>query len=311
MRILPPLNSIKAFEASARLGSFVDAAEELGVTSAAVSLQVKKAEEYFGKQLFMRQNNAIILTDAGHMLFQPVSQSLSNLSELTELMLENEVTAQFTVSTIQSISDKWVAPALAMSRIKYPDLGIKLVIEDDPVDLMHHRVDVRLTYGGQHYPKSDTKIIATDRVMPMTSPVFSKAHNNTIENVDDRELIHIDWGSAYASYPSWASWFGSAGMARVPDLRKGIRVAGTAVAAALAEQRGGVVLAPVGLTTKQIATGALVAMHTTSQALPFDFIAIQNPRIIEAGGSPLRVQFLGVFLDALIQVATSSLSNDA
>ena len=306
MRSLPPLNPIKAFEASARLGSFVDAADELGVSSAAVSLQVKKAEEFFGKLLFVRQNNSIILTDAGHMLFLPVSKSLSELARATEVLMENEVKAQFVVSTIQSIADTWVAPALAALRQKFPSVGIQILLEDDPVDLIQNRVDVRLTYGGQHYAKNDSVIIATDRVLPYCTPRFAEEHQSSIENVADGFLIHINWGPTYSSYPSWSSWFEAARIARIPDLRKGIVVAGTAVAATIAENSGGVVLIPEGLAIKQVRSDALVPIHKTHLRLPFDFNAVQNPKIETYGGPGSRKQLITEFLQEINSAAIKS-----
>ena len=74
---LPPLNALRAFEAAGRTGSFSDAASELGVSSAAVSQQVRKLEAYLGRNLFFRNNNPIQLTVAGRDLYQNAAVALA------------------------------------------------------------------------------------------------------------------------------------------------------------------------------------------------------------------------------------------
>ena len=83
MSKLPPLNSVKAFEAAARLGSFSSAGTELGVTPVAIDQQVRNLESYFGKQLFSRHGNRIALTDAGQSIYPQTSRALEELSAMT------------------------------------------------------------------------------------------------------------------------------------------------------------------------------------------------------------------------------------
>ena len=98
MRKLPPLNSVKAFEAAARLGSFVLAAAELGVTSVAISQQVRNLEFYFGKQLFTRNGNRLALTDAGQSIYPQTSRALGELSAMTLRIQEADMQALLAVS---------------------------------------------------------------------------------------------------------------------------------------------------------------------------------------------------------------------
>ncbi|WP_420587306.1 LysR family transcriptional regulator [Ruegeria sp.] len=130
---LPPLNAIKAFEATARCGGFTAASTELGVTSAAVSLQVAKAESYMGKKLFLRGNNNLTLTDAGQMLYPQVAQALTQLSEITERFLEQEMRSHLVISTIQSLSERWVIPAAARFRQAHPQIGLSIQMDPGSV----------------------------------------------------------------------------------------------------------------------------------------------------------------------------------
>ncbi|WP_352580759.1 LysR family transcriptional regulator [Mesorhizobium sp. M0088] len=88
MERLPPLNAIKAFEVAARAGSFTLAASELGVSSAAVSQQIRNLENWFGKQLFVRTGNRIALTDAGHAIYPQTAKALGDIAAIGQRMLE-------------------------------------------------------------------------------------------------------------------------------------------------------------------------------------------------------------------------------
>ncbi|MDZ4393017.1 LysR family transcriptional regulator, partial [Cypionkella sp.] len=171
---LPPLNAIKAFEATVRYGGFTAAAIELGVSSAAISLQVRKAEDFLGKQLFIRGNNSLSLTDAGHLLYPHVAQSLSGLASITEQFLEHEARSQLVISTLQSLADKWVAPTVARFRQTNPDIGIAVLIQNDPVDFARGRIDLRLTYGNQRYLGMKIIPVFRETVSPLCAPAFAK-----------------------------------------------------------------------------------------------------------------------------------------
>lgn len=296
---LPPLNSIKAFEATARLGGFSSAALELNVSAAAVSQQVRNAEDFFGKQLFSRTNNSIALTDAGRTLYPEAAKALNSLAAITGQLLENEARSRFVVSTIQALAERWVAPAIAAVREAHPDVGIELLIQDDPVDFALHRIDVRLTYGNQFYPQMQGVPVCQDRVLPLCSPRFAATYEHDISNVPDSDLIHIDWGEAYASYPTWAGWFRKAGFAHYPDIEQGIRVAGAAVGTALAERGTGIVLASEVLTQAQIRTGTLIPLHTGSLPLVYAFHAIVRGPAVTGGPPPHNQPYIDTLLQAL------------
>jgi LysR family transcriptional regulator, glycine cleavage system transcriptional activator len=98
MKKLPPLNAIKAFEAAARSGSFTQAADELGVSSAAVSQQVRNLETWFGKPLFIRNGNRITMTDAGHEIYPQTSRALDDIASVAGRVLEGEVRPRLVVA---------------------------------------------------------------------------------------------------------------------------------------------------------------------------------------------------------------------
>lgn len=284
---LPPLNAVRAFEATARCGGFTAAATELGVTSAAVSLQVAKAETFLGKKLFLRGNNSLTLTDAGRMLYPQVAQSLSQLSEVTEQFLEQDMRSRLTVSTVQSLAERWVAPAVAQFCKNHPSIGVSLQIDADPFDMRRSPVDLRLSFHAHHDQGLVVRQLLRDSVAPVCAPGFAES----VSEVKDAQLIHVDWGASYTSYPTWASWFRHFNIARYPDTSKGIRVAGTGVGIEMAAQGVGLLLAPLHLARSELSNGRLVRLETDQIDLPFGYYATQMSLRTKQG-----------YIDALLQI---------
>lgn len=273
---LPPLNSLKAFEATVRLGGFTAAASELGVSPAAVSLQVKKAEEYLGKTLFLRTHNSLLLTDAGRSYYPAISEALMGISTVTDQLLETEARSRIVISTIQSLAEKWVAPAVVRFRQAHPETGVELRIETDPVDLRRRQVDIRITYESHLYPQHQSVPIFRDTAHPFCTRAFHDQHigETGLEALPDNLLIHTDWGEHYASHPTWAGWFRMAGMPRNPDLRSGLRVGGAAVAHALAAQGAGIALIPKMLTDANPDADGYPFPARQGLPLPYSYFAI-------------------------------------
>ncbi len=275
---LPPLNPLKAFEATVRLGGFTAAATELGVSPPAVSMQVRKAEEYYGKRLFLRSHNALHLTDAGRQLYPSVSKALIELSVISDHLLENEARSSLVISTIQSLAVQWVAPAIAKFRELFPDVSIELRIEADPIDLERAQVDIRLTNESHLYPHNTTTLLFDDTVYPVCSHRFAKRHlaQTGFQSLPESSLIHTDWGESYASFPTWAAWFRAAGIIKTPDIRKGLRVGGTAVAAELALNNAGIALIPKRLFHGLHMRDGVVFPSEIGLALPYSFFAVTS-----------------------------------
>jgi LysR family glycine cleavage system transcriptional activator len=111
-RTLPPLNALKAFEAAARHGSFVKAAHELGVTSAAVSQQVRLLEAHLGRQLFRRIGNRLILSDAGQTILPALSDGFEKLAQVTRLAQGRRPGRRIGISVLPSVAGKWLTRVL-------------------------------------------------------------------------------------------------------------------------------------------------------------------------------------------------------
>lgn len=282
---LPPLNAIKAFDAAARGGSFVLAALELGVSSAAVSQQVRNLETFFGKQLFVRSGNRIVLTDAGRSILPETSRALRDLASLTERLLEDEPRQALVVSVPASLAELWLAPKLAELVREFPRLGVDLRVEDDPVPLLRQHVDLRIGYGDYHYPAMTVVPLIQDEVLPVCAPGFWQEHGSSgLEDVPDRLLIHTDWGPSFSSHPSWADWFAAAGGSRRPDTARGHRVGLSSLALAAARLGLGVALGQSVLARADLEAGHLIAPAAVSVRLGHPYCATLP------GSGPTRVE---------------------
>jgi LysR family glycine cleavage system transcriptional activator len=272
----PPLNSLRAFEAAARTGSFSSAAAELGVSSSAVSMQVRNLEKWLEKRLFTRSNNRIALTDAGRALYPGVADAFGGLASLTARILEPAGKARIVVSVMPSLAERWLAPRLAEFARNWPQISLQLRIEDDPVDFARHRIALRIGFGGQFYPDFRVEPLFHDSVTPVLPPALLNLAEGggALERIGDEMLIHGDWGEAYATQPRWRDWFRLAGSDRNPDMARGHSATTTSATIALAARGLGVTLSSRRLAAAELASGALFAPSETEMPLAEPYCAI-------------------------------------
>lgn len=137
---LPPLQTLRAFEATARLLSMTLAAEELHVTHGAVSRHIKTLENHLGVPLFRRLTRRIILTDAGTEFHFAVARLLGELTREAESLRGHDGLASMTISTSVSFATKWLAPRLHRFKAIHPELDVHLDVIDRNVDLSYNFV---------------------------------------------------------------------------------------------------------------------------------------------------------------------------
>jgi LysR family glycine cleavage system transcriptional activator len=260
---LPPLNALRAFEAAARSGSYVAAGEELGVSPAAVSQQVKNLEAFLGKELFRRYNNRIVLTDAGQTIYSGASEALTAISAFTEQVVSGRARSRLVISTLPSVAERWMGPKLAARHREKPHFRFELRIEEDIVDFARNDIDLRLAYGVNLYPEMVTIPLLRDEVLPMCSPAYLErnpaARSNFLDQVPDDDLIHTDWGRSFVSHPTWRAWYGATGIDR-PDETRGFRIGKSSLALDLARDGFGVALGQRMMAADDLRAGRLVIL---------------------------------------------------
>lgn len=260
-RHLPPLNALKAFEAAVRHGSFVRAAEELGVTPPAVSQQIRHLEHYLDRQLFLRHGNGVTLTDAGHTIYPALADGFAKLAEVSRTADRLPVRRRLVLSTLPSVAERWLNRVVAAIAREDTSFRVELRIEDDPVEFARHDIDLRLCYGDHLYPELAVEVLCRDAVAPVCVPGFL-VHDERGELqpglLRDQDLIHTDWGPAFASQPSWHDWFGAAQIDRAPDIGLGHRVGTSSAALDFAVGGAGVALGQHLLAHQDLKAGRLI-----------------------------------------------------
>lgn len=254
MRRLPPLSSLRAFEAAARHGSFKLAAGELAVTPTAISHQIRSLEEYTGLTLFERQVRKVALTEAGKRLYPVLRDGFNafehTLSQLTTPGVRREVT----ISATSAFTAKWLAPRVARFNERHPGIDLQLHASDVPADVTGAEVDIAIRYGRGPYAGVTAEPMFSDSFAPVASAQLGPLGIADLARVP---LIDFRWLHPDPLNPTWERWYAAAGLRwERPPGQLRFSDDGHAIQAALAGQ--GVALLSLALVADDLAAGRLV-----------------------------------------------------
>lgn len=219
-RKLPPLNALRTFEAAARHLSFTRAADELYVTQAAVSHQVKALEEYLSIQLFKRLNRALLLTEEGQHYYPAVRVALDDIAQATQSLYRAETSGVLTVSVNPSFASLWLVPRMHRFAKLYPDIDIRIAADDALVDFDRDNVDVAVRYGRGNWPKLHVEKLMAEELFPVCSSRYLEDHPElkTPRGLKGHTLIH-DYAFANELDLQWEDWIRKAGVEGVDPSR--------------------------------------------------------------------------------------------
>lgn len=200
---LPPLNALKAFEASARQLSFTRAAEELFVTQAAISHQIKSLEEFLGIKLFMRKNRTLLLTEEGQAYYLDIKDVFNTINDATERLLARGAKGAITVSLQPSFAIQWLVPRLNAFNILHPDIDVRIKAVDQPETSLTEDVDVAIYYGRGHWADIHAEQLQKEYLVPVCSPLLlqGKKQLKDLDDLVNHTLLHD------TSRRDWKRWF--------------------------------------------------------------------------------------------------------
>lgn len=203
MRKLPPLNALKAFEAAARNLSFTRAADELFVTQAAVSHQVKALEDFLGVKLFLRRNRALLLTAEGQTYYLELKEIFDHVLQATERLKNATSRGQLTISLPPSFAILWFVPRLSRFRDSYPDIDVRIRAVDEVDGSLTEDVDVAIYYGAGKWPGLKAFKLHNEYLIPVCSPLLLNGKKPLREPRDllNHTLLHDETRNA------WKDWF--------------------------------------------------------------------------------------------------------
>jgi LysR family glycine cleavage system transcriptional activator len=199
MKRPPPLNALRFFDAAARLGSFVKAAEELHLTHGAVSRQIRLLEEALGIALFERRNRAVFLTPQGELLRAATEHAFEHLSSALESLRAPSANAPLVVSCEPTISMKWLIPRLGDFYRQHPDLQLHIYAAGGPVSFQRDGVDVALRRNDFMWePAVYAEKVCDEWVGPVCAPALLKRGRI---DLSAQRLLHTA-----SRKTAWRSW---------------------------------------------------------------------------------------------------------
>ena len=257
-RRLPPLNALRAFEAAARHLSFTKAAQELHVTQAAISHQVKGLEEILGIQLFRRLNRRLVLTDAGQAYLPPLRDAFDAMDAATKRLHAREEAGALRVTVLPSFASTWLLPRLATFRRLHPDIDVLVTASDTLVDFEQDDFDMGIRYGHGVYPGLRVDVLMNDEILPICSPslLTGKHPLRRPEDLKHHTLLH-DVASGSDDDPDWRIWLKRLGVTGV-DASRGPGFSHSNLMQSAAVAGEGVALSRRSLVSDDMKAGRLV-----------------------------------------------------
>lgn len=256
---LPSLPQLHTFEAVARWMSFTLAADELCLTQSAVSRQIMTLEHSLGRPLFHRKHRAIALTAEGQRLFQAVTRGLDEIALCVDDLRGTAAAPQITVAASVAFSYYWLMPRLERFSERFPAIDLRILATDQKVDLTKGEADVAVLFGEGGWDAFDTRLLFGERVYPVCSPSYLRAHPEMQVPADllAQTLLHLDGSGNIWGAVDWGIWLSKQGVTGQP-LRKGIRLNSYPMALQGAEAGRGVALGWSYITDAMLADGRLV-----------------------------------------------------
>ncbi len=268
---LPPLNALRVFEAAARHLSFKDAANELSITQAAVSHQVKSLEEYLGVELFRRAGRGVQLTEAARAALPRLRDGFDALAAAVESIRERAAETDLQITAPPVFTARWLMPRLADFARREPLIDVRVVASSkmvdagaldsaalvSPLDLREGTSGVEIHLGSGDYPG-----YRADRLFSVTT--IAVAHPDLITSEDPAELahhtlLHDDAMDLVAHGNAWQKWLEAAGVENRVDGSRGPHFSSNILSLEAASQKLGVALALRPLVDADIASHRLVA----------------------------------------------------
>ena len=268
-RRLPPLNAVRAFEAAGRLMSFSKAADELHVTPAAISQQVKHLEDWLGAPLFRRLNRSLELTDAGRALLPGATAGLERIAAAADAVRAIEESGPLDVNVSPGFAAKWLIPRLDRFRQRHPEVEVRITAAMEVVDFERAHVDVAIRFGRGRWEGVEVEYLLGEEVFPVCSPKLLEGEHPLREPGDLRHHLLLHDGSPMTGgvVPDWQMWLKAAGVEGV-DPNYGMTLTPMTMGLAAAIEGQGVALGRGTLVAADVAAGRLV--RPFALALPFN-----------------------------------------
>ena len=268
-----PFNALNAFVVAAKHCSFSKAAEELHVTPAAISQQIRQLEDLLGEPLFYRLHRGLSLTDAGQRGLSMMQEGFRLIGEGVDLIERGGLESELNIWMAPSFASKWLMPRMHRFIAQNPSIDLRIsgsvaLIDTDSTapalsaeTLKAHNIDVAIRFGGGNYPGCEVQHLMDVDAVPLCSPeLLDRGAESPLREPNDLQhhtLLHDE--TPYEGRPKWSSWFASAGMPGM-TCKHNLYFNSVSLALAAAIEGQGVVLTLEQLAEEDISRGRLVAL---------------------------------------------------
>lgn len=252
-RRLPPLNPLRAFEATARHLSFTKAAEELSVTQGAVSHSVTALENYLGFPLFERLPGSLAIDGANQHFAHAITDAFSRISDALDDLLEQRTHTLLSVRAYTAFVMHWLIPHLPKFHILHPQIQVSLIAANERVRFEHDYADVRIRYGHGKWRNVRSVFLFPDEIMPVCSPRLLAPGAPPLDSLRSLPLLYSNMRRH-----DWTDWLASAGLGGLqPAEQHYFDEASVMIEAALADL--GVAIIQSAFVQDDLRSGRLVA----------------------------------------------------
>lgn len=285
-RNLPPLNALRAFEAAATHMSFTLAADELHVTQAAVSHQIKTLEEWLGVSLFARFNRQLELTDEGRAYLPEVRKALDKIADATQQITEQKSRVALSVCVMDSFAAEWLVPRLKDFQENYPEIDIWLTTWNRMDSLLRDNVDIEIRYGDGDWPDLDVTLLMEEEVFPICSPkMVDEGKLRAPEDLANCSLLHD------SITVDWSDWFKAADVNGV-DANRGPRFNHSYLMQLAVASGEGVGLGRSVLVSDSLDKGILAKPFDISLPAQFAYYIVHRPGVSDKPKIKIFVDWL-------------------
>jgi len=274
-RRLPPLNALRAFEASARLGSFVAAAAELRVSAAAVSQQVRRLERYLDTQLFQRLARGLVLTEQGRDWLPELSAGFDLLGDSTARLRAKRADGLLTLTTLAAFANGWLLPRLQRFRERAPRIDVVLRTSRTLADFRREDVDLAIRFAPGPSRGLHGEMLCREELFPVASPRLFGAGRTPdgLAAVAGYPLLHDIDAHPEQPWLSWRAWFERARLDPAPAAR-GLQFTDSIVLLGAAVAGLGIALGRGPHVAPQLARGQLIRVTQDSWLAPWSYFLV-------------------------------------